>query len=231
VRALVNAPGCLDLYLWLVWRCFKLKRDAQIPLFGAYGLLQQLGTDDYVRAARSAPNNSALAARHSGFLDRMPGVYRKRRGITPTAARSAHSLCCGALRVIITTPNYKCRVNRLSHLVFLWLARGCFGCLPWQPTASLGLEARQNVVNFLRLQQAIVDIRRSMVDVRDLNPAANSLQIPKAVGFTVLPTFRAFVQLCQSSSAISYSEKLFSVLITDFTIPNGVLHDSSTCAY
>jgi replication initiator protein len=50
VRALVNAPGCLDLYLWLVWRCFKLKRDAQIPLFGAYGLCQQLGTDDYLRA-------------------------------------------------------------------------------------------------------------------------------------------------------------------------------------
>jgi hypothetical protein len=49
VRALVNAPGCLDLYLWLVWRCFKLKRDAQIPLFGAYGLCQQLGTDDYLR--------------------------------------------------------------------------------------------------------------------------------------------------------------------------------------
>jgi hypothetical protein len=33
VRALANAPGCLDLYLWLVWRCFKLKREAQIPLF------------------------------------------------------------------------------------------------------------------------------------------------------------------------------------------------------
>jgi hypothetical protein len=29
VRALVNSPGCFDLYLWLVWRCFKLKRDAQ----------------------------------------------------------------------------------------------------------------------------------------------------------------------------------------------------------
>jgi hypothetical protein len=50
VRALVNAPGCLDLYLWLVWRCFKLKRDAHIPLFGTYGLCQQLGTDDYLRA-------------------------------------------------------------------------------------------------------------------------------------------------------------------------------------
>jgi hypothetical protein len=50
VLALVNAPGCLDLYLWLVWRCFKLKRDAEIPLFGAYGLCQQLGTDDYLRA-------------------------------------------------------------------------------------------------------------------------------------------------------------------------------------
>src|SRR5690242_18348941 len=51
VRALVNAPGCLDLYLWLVWRCFKLKRDAQIPLFGAYGLCH--GTSRNVGAGES----------------------------------------------------------------------------------------------------------------------------------------------------------------------------------
>jgi hypothetical protein len=49
VRALANAPGCLDLYLWLVWRCFKLKREAQIPLFGTYGFCSQLGADDYLR--------------------------------------------------------------------------------------------------------------------------------------------------------------------------------------
>jgi hypothetical protein len=50
VRALVNAPGCLDLYLWLVWRCFKLKGAAHIPLFGANGLCAQLGTYHYLRA-------------------------------------------------------------------------------------------------------------------------------------------------------------------------------------
>jgi len=49
VRALANAPGCLDLYLWLVWRCFKLKGEAQIPLFGPSGLCHQLGADDYAR--------------------------------------------------------------------------------------------------------------------------------------------------------------------------------------
>ena len=49
VRGLTNNPGCLDLYMWLAWRCFSAKRTQTIPLFGAYGLAAQLGVFEYTR--------------------------------------------------------------------------------------------------------------------------------------------------------------------------------------
>ena len=49
VRGLTNNPGCLDLYMWLVWRCFNAKRTDTVPLFGAFGLAAQLGVFEYTR--------------------------------------------------------------------------------------------------------------------------------------------------------------------------------------
>jgi hypothetical protein len=51
VAALANAPGRLDLYMWLVWRSWSLEqgRRARIPLFGSTGLGQQLGSKEYGR--------------------------------------------------------------------------------------------------------------------------------------------------------------------------------------
>jgi hypothetical protein len=49
VKALANAPGKLDFYMWLSWRCFKAKGNESIPLFGSGGLLQQLGVEGYGR--------------------------------------------------------------------------------------------------------------------------------------------------------------------------------------
>jgi len=49
VRELTNIPGCLDLYMWLCWRCFQAKRTENIPLFGSSGLASQLGVVDYSR--------------------------------------------------------------------------------------------------------------------------------------------------------------------------------------
>ena len=49
VRGLTNNPGGLDLYMWLVWRCFSAKRTETVPLFGAYGLAAQLGVFEYTR--------------------------------------------------------------------------------------------------------------------------------------------------------------------------------------
>jgi hypothetical protein len=51
VAALANAPGILDLYVWLVWRSWSVEagRQAHIPLFGRIGLAQQLGSKEYSR--------------------------------------------------------------------------------------------------------------------------------------------------------------------------------------
>ncbi len=51
VAALANAPGMLDLYVWLVWRSWSLElgRQARVPLFGSTGLCQQLGSKHYGR--------------------------------------------------------------------------------------------------------------------------------------------------------------------------------------
>jgi hypothetical protein len=50
VAALSNAPGVLGFYTWLVWKCWASKSGTvRIPLLGAHGLAQQLGTAEYAR--------------------------------------------------------------------------------------------------------------------------------------------------------------------------------------
>lgn len=53
VAALANSPGVLDLYLWIVWKCWTvIGASVQIPLVGSSGLSQQLGTTEYSRNRR-----------------------------------------------------------------------------------------------------------------------------------------------------------------------------------
>jgi hypothetical protein len=50
VAALSNAPGVLDFYTWLVWKCWATRAGTvRIPLFGCHGLGHQLGTTEYAR--------------------------------------------------------------------------------------------------------------------------------------------------------------------------------------
>ena len=49
IRALANNPGCLDLYAWLSWRCHQARAEESIPLFGSFGLANQLGVQHYER--------------------------------------------------------------------------------------------------------------------------------------------------------------------------------------
>jgi Plasmid encoded RepA protein len=49
VSALASSPGCLDLYLWLAWRTFKLSHTQRVPVGGLHGLAFQLGSDPYGR--------------------------------------------------------------------------------------------------------------------------------------------------------------------------------------
>src|SRR6516225_3463677 len=52
VKVLASAPAVLDLFMWLVYRCFIAKREEQIPLFGDFGLTAQLGSVEYTRPRR-----------------------------------------------------------------------------------------------------------------------------------------------------------------------------------
>ena len=49
VRALADSPGNLDLYVWLVWRCWTARAPASVPLFGPGGLISQLGISERLR--------------------------------------------------------------------------------------------------------------------------------------------------------------------------------------
>lgn len=49
IRELTSIPGCLDLYMWLCWRCYQRRGTENIPLFGPFGLCAQLGVASYSR--------------------------------------------------------------------------------------------------------------------------------------------------------------------------------------
>lgn len=48
-KALSSAPAALDLYTWLTYRCFSAKGIERVPLFGEFGLVNQLGIGAYAR--------------------------------------------------------------------------------------------------------------------------------------------------------------------------------------
>jgi hypothetical protein len=48
IAALTHAPGLLDFYVWVAWKSWTVNgHPARIPLFGANGLCNQLGTTQY----------------------------------------------------------------------------------------------------------------------------------------------------------------------------------------
>jgi hypothetical protein len=49
VKALADSPGNLDLYVWLVWRCWTAKGPVNVPMFGPEGLVSQLGVSESLR--------------------------------------------------------------------------------------------------------------------------------------------------------------------------------------
>jgi hypothetical protein len=52
IRLLARNPGCLDLYTWLTWRSHQAKGPERVPLFGPFGLANQLGVQDYQRGRK-----------------------------------------------------------------------------------------------------------------------------------------------------------------------------------
>jgi hypothetical protein len=50
LRLLAASPAQLDFYIWLVWRCYTVRRLVSIPLMGAGGLMEQLGISEKTKA-------------------------------------------------------------------------------------------------------------------------------------------------------------------------------------
>lgn len=49
VRALSGCPAALDLFMWLTYRCYTARAASAVPLYGAFGLVNQLGSAEYAR--------------------------------------------------------------------------------------------------------------------------------------------------------------------------------------
>lgn len=52
VKVLSGAPAVLDLFMWLSYRSHIARQEERIPIFGQYGLVQQLGSAEYSRPRR-----------------------------------------------------------------------------------------------------------------------------------------------------------------------------------
>src|SRR5262249_575439 len=52
VNLLSSAPPLLDLFVWLSYRCFTSKGVERIPIFGPFGLVQQLGAVECARTRK-----------------------------------------------------------------------------------------------------------------------------------------------------------------------------------
>ncbi|MBC7924483.1 MAG: replication initiator protein A [Bryobacteraceae bacterium] len=104
-KALSCAPAALDLFTWLTYRCFVAKGEERIPLFGDFGLANQLGTLEYTRPRK--------------FREKLEGWLRLVYAMWPECP--AHISVCGRELVvsagtsILTTS--KCHLEQCRQAV------------------------------------------------------------------------------------------------------------------
>jgi hypothetical protein len=65
VKLVVSAPAVLDVFMWLVYRCFVAKQEEQIPLFGEFDLTAQLESVEYTRPRFVTDSHNQRSRRHS----------------------------------------------------------------------------------------------------------------------------------------------------------------------
>jgi Plasmid encoded RepA protein len=107
VRVLARNSGCLDLYTWLTWRCHQAKRPERVPLFGNYGLANQLGVQIYARERKFRerinawlklvrlywPECPAAISRNGAFLE-----VDKASAVLPRAAQTRYQQASAFVR-------------------------------------------------------------------------------------------------------------------------------------
>jgi hypothetical protein len=91
VAALANAPGTLDLYVWLVWKSWTLKGNqaARVPLYGDASLQEQLGSVEYKRDRRFREKVSAWLREVKAWWPECPAAMSEDSGFL--IIRSARS--------------------------------------------------------------------------------------------------------------------------------------------
>ncbi len=67
-KALSCSPAALDLFMWLSYRCFVARGRERVPLFGHFGLVNQLGSSDYARPRK-------FRERLEGWLDLVRAMW------------------------------------------------------------------------------------------------------------------------------------------------------------
>jgi len=79
VKVLSASPAILDLYMWLSYRSFKAKGTESIPIFGEFGLANQLRLRR-IQPATSVPGHARTVAPHdTGDLASVPGANHLER--------------------------------------------------------------------------------------------------------------------------------------------------------
>ena len=94
VKVLSGAPAVLDLFIWLCYRCFVSKGEESIPLFGKFGLANQLGSVEYSRPRR-----------FRAMLDQWLGVVRALWPECPAQMTpDGHALKIGHTTAVLPVP-------------------------------------------------------------------------------------------------------------------------------
>ena len=92
VKALTGAPAVLDLYMWLSYRCFKAKGSESVPIFGPFGLANQIGSVEYSRERRFVAMLESWLQIIRGMWPECPArISSDRKYLLLARAQSVHS--------------------------------------------------------------------------------------------------------------------------------------------
>jgi len=95
-KVLSSSPAVLDLYMWLSYRCFAAGGEERVPLFGDFGLVNQLGSATYARPHPPSEVPRAIGkvvGPGAHDVAGMPGVHQSGRSSDHRQARACHSAC------------------------------------------------------------------------------------------------------------------------------------------
>ena len=92
-KALSSSPAVLDLYMWLSYRCFAARGEERVPLFGDFGLVNQLEECHLCPSSEVPRAIGTVVGPRAHDVAGMPGVHQSGRSSDHRQARVCHSAC------------------------------------------------------------------------------------------------------------------------------------------